>query len=64
MLLLVILGYYRLFHLKIILLNYKLFHPILFLAILSNCNIWILVATLLVLLVVIMAICTYSICVY
>jgi hypothetical protein len=51
MLLLAILGYYRLFH--FIFLNYKLFHLRLFLAILNNSNIWLLVVILLVLLVVI-----------
>jgi hypothetical protein len=52
MLLLAILGYYRLVHLK------------LFLAILSNSKLWLLVIILLVLLVVINGYCTYSICDY
>jgi len=53
MLLLPILGYYRLSHLKFFFFYYKLFHPRLFLAILSHFNIWLLVVFLLVLLVVI-----------
>jgi hypothetical protein len=47
MLLLTILGYYSLFHLKIFLIYYRLFHPRLFLAILNNYNIWLLVVILL-----------------
>jgi hypothetical protein len=43
MLLLAILGYYKLFHLKIIFFYCRLFHFKLFLTILSNYNIWLLV---------------------
>jgi hypothetical protein len=53
MLLLIILGYYKLFHLKLFFVYYKLFHPKLFFTILSNSNIWLLAIILLVLLVVI-----------
>jgi hypothetical protein len=53
MLLLKILGYYRLFHLKLFFFYYKLFHLRSFLAILNKSNIWLLVVILLVLLVVI-----------
>jgi hypothetical protein len=44
MLLLIILGFYRLFHFKL----YELFHPKLFLVILSNFHIWLLVAIILI----------------
>jgi hypothetical protein len=53
MLLLTILGYYRLFHLKLLLFYIILFHSKLFLGILNNSNIWLLVVILLGLLVVI-----------
>jgi hypothetical protein len=52
MLLLEILGYYRLFHFKLFF-YYKLFHPRLFFTILSNYNIWLLIVHVLRLLMVI-----------
>ncbi len=53
MLLLAILGYYRLIHFKLLLSINKLLCPRLFLGIPNNFNIWLLVVILLVLLMVI-----------